>query len=155
MRQRAGMRRHARVRRFWPTTRLGPAVGPARWASLRFGLFTVLVPAIGRPDQPPFASGGGVPVGRRQRVGPHRPEFAQPLFSGWLAAIDIGALVRGPSAEYHLCRHSPTRTTASPDPQRAGSYANRARPRRSLKPGAGLPEAWPRTSPPANHRMHA
>jgi len=121
----------SRIRNFPCAIGGGPAVGEARTTWFRFGLLPISVPRVGRSGRPTLVGKSGIPVGRRKRVGPDRPEFVQPLFRGWLA-VCVGALVGGPSAEYHLCRHSPTRTTASWDPQRARQL-RRARPRGSLQ----------------------
>ena len=94
--------------------RLGSSVGAARPASVWFGLLTVPAARIGLSCDPALLGGSGVSIRGRERLGPHRPEFAQPLFCCWLPAVYVSALIGGPPANFHLCRHSPTRHHRQP-----------------------------------------
>jgi hypothetical protein len=63
-----------------------------------------------RPARPGF---GHIAVGRRQRVGPDRAEFAEPFLGTRLMAVLVGALVGGLPAKFHLCRHFPQQATTA------------------------------------------
>lgn len=68
-----------------------------------------LYPRLGAP-----AGLVGIAVSRRERVRPHWPELAQPIFGRGFAEVGLRPLVSGPPAEFHLCRHPATKNHPAP-----------------------------------------
>ena len=83
---------------------------PVSPTPIHFGLaLPVPRPGLVLPLGPAPLRSSSIAIGRGEHVRPDRPELPQPVLGARLVAICVGPpVVGGLTAEFHLCRHSPT-----------------------------------------------